>query len=71
MRCHICDNVLNEPKFNKDLDDYEPCDTCMAVILDTVGSFNDRPYVEEDELGAFQALFTARSAELTLSDEEE
>lgn len=50
MRCHICDRVLDEPKFNKDTDAYEPCEVCMAVILDTMGSFEDRPYLEEDEL---------------------
>ena len=71
MRCHICDRCLDEPKFNKDMQAYEPCDTCMAVILDTVGSYEDRPYVQEDELGAFQALFTARAAELALPGEEE
>lgn len=64
MRCRICNRVLDEPKFNKELDAYEPCDTCMAVILDTVGSFYDRPYVQEDELGDFRAVFTARAAEI-------
>jgi hypothetical protein len=70
MRCHICDRVLPEPKFNKDTDAYEPCDTCMAVILDTVGTFTDRPYVLEDELGDFQAHFTARAAEIAPENEE-
>lgn len=64
MRCHICDRVLEEPKFNKDLNAYEPCDTCMAVILDTIGTFTDRPYIQEDELGGFQAFFTAQALDL-------
>lgn len=51
MRCHICDRVLEEPTFNKDLDAYEPCDPCLIVIMETVGTFADRPYLSDDELG--------------------
>lgn len=50
MRCHICDRVLDEPQYNADLEGYEPCDTCLAVINDTVKSFQDVVYLEEDQL---------------------
>lgn len=50
MRCVICDAVLNEPDYNRDLQAYEPCGTCLAVISDAVGSFGDKPYAEEDQL---------------------
>lgn len=51
MRCDICDSLLVDPVFNTDLDDWEPCGTCLAVINDAVGNFSDRPSVDEDELG--------------------
>lgn len=61
MRCNICDRVLDEPKYNEELATYEPCDTCMAVILDTIGSFTDKPYAAEDELpGEWAIYFTAQ-----------
>lgn len=51
MRCNICDVVLSEPTFNRDLNRWEPCDTCLDVIRDTVGAFIDRPFMDEDEAG--------------------
>lgn len=51
MRCNICDQLLSEPNYNKDLGAYEPCDTCLAVISDTLNGFKDRVTVDEDELG--------------------
>lgn len=50
MRCHICDVVLDEPKFNKDTNTYEPCGTCMAIILETAGTHVDRPYADDGDL---------------------
>lgn len=69
MRCYICDRVLSDPHFNSEINGYEPCDTCMAVIHDTVGSFEDRSAVAEDELSedsvleAFHLLVAAVSPE--------
>lgn len=57
MRCHICDRVLEEPQYNKDLEAYEPCDPCLLVIFETVGSFEDRPYISEDELSVTTHLW--------------
>lgn len=51
MRCAICDRLLSEPNFNKDIETWEPCDTCMEVILQTLSGYHDRPAVEDDELG--------------------
>jgi hypothetical protein len=42
--------VLSDPHFNVEINGYEPCDTCLAVIHDTAGSFDDRTSVAEDEL---------------------
>lgn len=48
MRCYICDRALTEPVFNAEIDGYEPCDTCMAVIHDAIGNFTDKPAADED-----------------------
>lgn len=50
MRCYICDRVIDEPNFNSDHEDYEPCDSCLRVIEDTLASFESRPAVAEDDL---------------------
>jgi hypothetical protein len=50
MRCNICDSVIDEPKWNAELKGWEICDSCMVVVHDTLASYQDRPYVEEDEL---------------------
>ncbi len=49
MRCYICDKALSEPNFNTDHDDYEPCDECQAVILDTLKGYEDQAAAGEDE----------------------
>jgi hypothetical protein len=55
MKCHICDNSLPEPKFNEDIGNYDPCDTCMRVIEETLAGYDDqhidRPTAAEEELG--------------------
>lgn len=51
MRCHICDRQLDDPKFNRDLDEWEPCDTCLAVVADTLAGYLDTPAAEEDAFG--------------------
>jgi hypothetical protein len=48
MRCHICDRVLEEPRFNMDHNDYEPCETCLAVINDTLDGYKDNAIQEEE-----------------------
>lgn len=50
MRCHICDRVLDAPSFNSDHEEYDPCEPCLLVIQDTLDSFEDKPYAEEDAL---------------------
>lgn len=58
MKCHICDAGLNEPKFNPDIGNFEPCDTCMAVIEDTLASYLDLPAASEDEFGGPDPILT-------------
>lgn len=49
MRCHICDSLLSQPKFNRDHGDWDPCQPCMDVISDTLSAFKDQAvWVEED-----------------------
>lgn len=55
MRCFICDRVLEEPRFNMDHDDYEPCETCMAVINDTLDGYKDNA-IQDEELEDGDAL---------------
>lgn len=40
MRCNICDRALSDAEvvFNKDLDTYEPCSTCLEVAMDAAFS---------------------------------
>lgn len=40
MRCNICDRALSDTEvvFNKDLDAYEPCSTCLEVAMDAAYS---------------------------------
>lgn len=49
MRCHICDRVLNEPKYNHDAREYDPCGTCIEVIEATLSGFTSKPSMSEDE----------------------
>lgn len=51
MRCNICNASLSKPTYNEQLQGYEPCGTCLDVINDAVGTFYDKPYANEDELG--------------------
>lgn len=51
MRCNICDRQLDDPKFNRDTKQWEPCDTCLSVIADTLAGYLDTPAAEEDAFG--------------------
>ena len=54
MKCNVCDAPLSEPKFNPEVrGSFDPCDTCMQVVEDTLAGFVDRPSASEDELGQF------------------
>lgn len=49
MRCFICDAAIDNPKYNRDHEQWEPCGTCLEVISDTLGAFKDQVvWVEED-----------------------
>lgn len=51
MRCHICDRVIDDPKYNPDLGEIDPCDICMEVIEDTLAGFTEKPSASEGDLG--------------------
>lgn len=57
MRCHVCDQVLSDAEvvFNKELNAYEPCFTCLEVALEAAysGGFTEdgAPFGELDEDG--------------------
>lgn len=55
MKCNICDAALAEPKFNEDIGNYDPCDTCMEVIEETLAGYEDKhldtPSAAEEDLG--------------------
>lgn len=40
MRCYICNAVINEPSWNKDHGDYDPCGTCQNEINEVLAQFN-------------------------------
>lgn len=43
MRCYICNKVIDEPTYNQDHQDYDPCDTCRVIIEDLLASYEDQP----------------------------
>lgn len=51
MRCYICNAIVEEPQFNADHKDYEPCEHCLLIIEDTLASYEDKASAGEDELG--------------------
>lgn len=52
MRCNICDAPLSEPKINPEVrGGFEPCDTCMDVVEETLSSYRDKPAADEADLG--------------------
>jgi hypothetical protein len=62
MKCNICDAPLDEPKFNPDINTFDPCDTCLAVIEDTLASYEDsprldKPSADEGDLGGPDPVF--------------
>lgn len=56
IKCFICDATLSEVQFNSQHEDIEPCVTCLAVIVDTVGTWTDKPYAEEEDLGGSEPI---------------
>lgn len=50
MRCNICDSSLANPKFNRDLRTWEPCETCLEVISDCINDLKDNAVWYEEDL---------------------
>lgn len=48
MRCHICDAALENPTYNRDLQQWEPCGTCLEIIFSV---FEDAPEKEKNDDG--------------------
>ena len=61
MRCNICDAPLAKPVFNKDINTFEPCQTCLDIIYSV---FTDSPEVIEGEAEAVAAV----DAEVSLEE---
>lgn len=62
MRCYICDKVMsdNETQFSVETKAYEPCATCMEIILDAAYCdgfirYNDEEEIAEED-GAVEVL---------------
>lgn len=51
MHCNICDRDISEPNYNRELEAFEPCDTCMEVIRDTIAGYTDKASADEDDFG--------------------
>ncbi len=51
MKCYICDKTLTEleVQWNKDLEEWEPCGTCLEIALDAAysGDFETKEEGEE------------------------
>lgn len=58
MRCKICDCVLSTPNFDKDHDEYDPCDFCLSIIQDTLDGFKDNAFVSDGELPEEDTLWS-------------
>lgn len=52
MRCYICNRVIEDPHYNQDHQDYDPCDTCKAIIDDLLASYGDQPSAPDDEVSS-------------------
>lgn len=49
MRCFICDRVIDEPQYNSDHKDYEPCDTCLTIIQELVAGYDEDVFYDIDD----------------------
>lgn len=49
MHCNICDRMLSEKEivWNKDIDTYEPCGTCLEIAMDA--AYSDGFQYDDDE----------------------
>jgi len=50
MRCNICDKTLSETEvlFNKEIDAFEPCSTCLDIAMET--AFSQGFHKPDDEI---------------------
>lgn len=69
MRCYICNAIIEEPQFNADHKDYEPCEHCLLIVEDTLASYEDRPSAGEDDLG-FDPFFEGLAKPLKYHDDD-
>lgn len=71
MKCYICNADIDDPQFNADHGDFDPCGTCLAIIADAVGN-NDKASAEEDDLpeeDPLYGLYIASTDEEGIEDE--
>lgn len=57
MRCYICDKTLTDKEvvYDDDLKAYDPCSTCMEIILDT--AYSDGYVHADDETAVLDTSF--------------
>lgn len=57
MHCHICDKELSdkEVSWNKDLDSFEPCTTCLDIAMDA--AYCDGYETEDDSFVVLASSF--------------
>jgi hypothetical protein len=48
LRCNICDRLLSQPRYNRELKAWEPCDTCLEVINECLNDFKDNAVFTDD-----------------------
>ena len=49
MHCNICDRLMTEKEivWNKDIDTYEPCGTCLEIAMDA--AYSDGFQYDDDD----------------------
>ena len=62
-------SAIRAPSTDTDHDDYEPCEECLAVIIDTLESYTDQATASEDEFG--ETPLETEYLQYTMLDEEE
>lgn len=57
MRCHICDQPLDNPRLDPRDGSYQPCTTCQEHIDDALSDFEEEQEEEVNTLNEEQLQF--------------
>lgn len=66
MRCACCDDILHEPKWNRDHQMWDYCPVCLEIIFNVFEDYPEEP--EEIEDIEFVELEELEQEILALSD---